>query len=306
MDNNSVHKPVLLKEVVEYLDPKPGDQIIDATLDGGGHTLAIAERVAPSGKVLGIELDPVLFKETESRIKNHELRENITLVNDSYTNIENIVREHNFRPKGILFDLGLSSWHYERSGRGFSFRKDEPLDMRYNAYREVKSKNEKVKTAAEVVNTYNKEELEKIIKEYGEEQFAENIAGNIVLARKKKPILTTRELVEVIREVVPAWYKKRKIHFATKTFQAFRIEVNSELKNVEKGVSLGIEALESGGRLAVISFQGLEDKIVRELFKKKAKEGVVKFVVRGTVKPSWEEVKNNPRARSAKMKIVEK
>ena len=173
MDNNSVHKPVLLKEVVEYLDPKPGDQIIDATLDGGGHTLAIAERVAPSGKVLGIELDPVLFKETESRIKNHELRENITLVNDSYTNIENIVREHNFRPKGILFDLGLSSWHYERSGRGFSFRKDEPLDMRYNAYREVKSKNEKVKTAAEIVNTYSKEELEKIIKEYGEEQFAE-------------------------------------------------------------------------------------------------------------------------------------
>ncbi|HXK40972.1 MAG TPA: 16S rRNA (cytosine(1402)-N(4))-methyltransferase RsmH [Candidatus Paceibacterota bacterium] len=306
MDNNSVHKPVLLKEVVEYLDPKPGDQIIDATLDGGGHTLAIAERVAPSGKVLGIELDPVLFKETESRIKNHELRENITLVNDSYTNIENIVREHNFRPKGILFDLGLSSWHYERSGRGFSFRKDEPLDMRYNAYREVKSKNEKVKTAAEIVNTYSKEELEKIIKEYGEEQFAESIAKNIVHARRREPILTTSGLVEVIGESVPFWYKKRKIHFATKTFQALRIEVNAELKNVEKGVSSAIDVLEQRGRLAVISFQGLEDKIVRELFKKRAKEGIVKFVVKGTVKPSWEEQKTNPRSRSAKLKIVEK
>src|SRR3990167_6003681 len=310
---DAIHKPVLLKEVVEYLDPKPGDQIIDATLDGGGHTLAIAERVAPSGKVLGIELDPVLFKETSFKFQASGFK-NVILVNDSYTNIENIVREHNFRPKGILFDLGLSSWHYERSGRGFSFRKDEPLDMRYNAYREVKSKNEKVKTAAEIVNTYSKEELEKIIKEYGEEQFAESIAKNIVHARRREPILTTSGLVEVIGESVPFWYKKRKIHFATKTFQALRIEVNAELKNVEKGVSSAIDVLEPacpeqgrrGGRLAVISFHGLEDKIVRELFKKKAKEGVVRWVVKGTIKPSWEEQKANPRSRSAKLKIAEK
>ena len=303
---NEIHTPVLIKEVIEYLNPKPGDKVIDATLDGGGHAMALAEKVAPDGKVLGIELDGKLIQEFGLKVKESKFKDNFILVNDNYTNIENIIREYNFRPNCVLFDLGLSSWHLERSGRGFSFRRDEPLDMRFNAYQEVKSKNQEVKTAAEIINTYGKEELEKIIKEYGEEQFAKNIAGNIVLARKKKPILTTGELVEVIRESVPAWYKKRKIHFATKTFQAFRIEVNSELKNVEKGVSLGIEALESGGRLAVISFQGLEDKIVRELFKKKAKEGVVKFVVKGTVKPSWEEVKNNPRARSAKMKIVEK
>src|SRR3989338_11423502 len=177
-----IHRSVLLKEVIEYLDPKPGDQIIDATLDGGGHAMALADKVAPDGKILGIELDPVLFQETQSVIRDTQYANIVIPINDSYTNIENIVREHNFRPKGILFDLGLSSWHYERSGRGFSFRKDEPLDMRYNAYREVKSKNEKVKTAAEIVNTYSKEELEKIIKEYGEEQFAESIAKNIVHA----------------------------------------------------------------------------------------------------------------------------
>ncbi len=320
-----VHTPVLLKEVIEYLAIKPGDKIIDATLDGGGHTLAIAERVAPGGKVLGIELDPVLFQEVKSVIHNSQYANIITVVNDSYTNIENIVREHNFRPNGVLFDLGLSSWHYERSGRGFSFKRDEILDMRYNPAGREKHKtqntnhkqilnSEQTLTAAEIVNTYSKEELEKIIREYGEEKFAENIAKNIVHVRKKKPITTTGELVEVISNSVPFWYKKRKIHFATKTFQALRIEVNAELKNVEKGVSSAISVLEPAcpeqgrreGRLAVISFHGLEDKIVRELFKKRAKEGIVRWVIKGTVKPEWEEIKNNPRARSAKMKVIEK
>ncbi|MBI2674643.1 MAG: 16S rRNA (cytosine(1402)-N(4))-methyltransferase RsmH [Candidatus Yanofskybacteria bacterium] len=326
---NIVHKPVLLKEVIEYLDPKPGDKIIDATLDGGGHSAAILEKVGPDGKVLGIEIDSELVSAAKLKIKNEKLK-NLIVVNDSYTNIENIVREHNFRPNGILFDLGLSSWHYERSGRGFSFKRDEPLDMRYNPARpgnpkpeirnpkqipNLKSESSKqTLTAAEVVNTYSKEELEKIFREYGEEQFSKQIAENIISARRREPILTTSGLVEVIGESVPHWYKKKKIHFATKTFQALRIEVNSELENVEKGVSAAINVLEPacpeqgrrGGRLVVISFHGIEDKIVRELFKKKAKEGVVKWVIKGTIKPKWEEVKNNPRARSAKMKIVEK
>lgn len=317
-----MHTPVLLKEVVEYLDPKPGGQIIDATLDGGGHTLAIAEKIVPSGKVLGIELDPVLFREIGSRIKSHKLRENIIIVNDSYTNIGNIVREYNFRPNGILFDLGLSSWHYERSGRGFSFRKDEPLDMRYGPaerenhksqttnHKQIQNSNSENSkhglTAAEIINTYSKEELEKIFREYGEEQFSKIIAKNIVIARREKPIMTTGELVEVISNSVQAWYKKKKIHFATKTFQALRIAVNHELENVEKGMRVAIDILEPGGRLVVISFQGLEDKIVKNIFREKAKEGTVKFVVKGTVRPKWEEIKNNPRARSAKMKVIEK
>src|SRR3989344_7054255 len=309
-----IHRSVLLKEVVEYLDPKPGDQIVDATLDGGGHAMALAEKVVPDGKILGIELDTVLFQEAQYAIRNTQYANIVIPINDSYTNIENIVREHNFRPNGILFDLGLSSWHYERSGRGSSFKRDEPLDMRYNTYREVKGKNEKVKTAAEIVNTYSKKELEKIIREYGEEQFAESIAKNVVRTRKVEPILKTSELVEVIGDSVPFWYKRRKIHFATKTFQALRIEVNAELKNIEKGVSSAINILEPacpeqgrrGGRVAVISFHGLEDKMVREIFKKKAKEGVVKFVIKRTIKPSWEEQKANPRSRSAKLKIAEK
>ena len=221
-----MHKPVLLKEVVEYLDPKPGDQIIDATLDGGGHAMALVEKIAPDGRVLGIEWDLELLKEFESKVKSSKLKDNFILVNDSYTNIESIVREYNFKPNGILFDLGLSSWHYERSGRGFSFKRDEPLDMRYNTYREVKGKNEKVKTAAEIVNTYSKKELEKIIREYGEEQFAESIAKNVVRTRKVEPILKTSELVEVIGDSVPFWYKRRKIHFSTKdgTIKSFHDE----------------------------------------------------------------------------------
>src|SRR3989344_1123797 len=305
-----MHKPVLLKEIIEYLDPKPGDCFIDATLNGGGHSEEILKKIGPDGKVLGIEIDPELIAAAMLKIENEKIK-NLILVNDSYVNIKNIVREYNFRPKGILFDLGLSSWHLENSGRGFSFRRDEPLDMRFNA---GGGKKEESITAAEIVNTYSKEELEKIFRECGEEQFSKQIAGNIVLSRKDKPMVTTRDLVEVIRDSVPAWYKEKKIPFATKTLQALRMTVNDELKNIEKGVSSAIEVLEPacpeqgrrGGRLAVISFHGLEDKTVRELFKKKAKEGEIRFVVKGTIRPSWDEIKNNPRARSSKLKIVEK
>src|SRR3989344_2300673 len=153
-----VHNPVLLKEVIEYLDPKPGDNIIDATLDGGGHSAAILEKIEPNGKILGIEIDPELVSAAKLKIKNEKLK-NLIIVNDSCVNIEKIVREHNFRPNGILFDLGLSSWHYERSGRGFSFKKEgEPLDMRFSPtglkspkFQEPSSK--QTLTAAEIVNT---------------------------------------------------------------------------------------------------------------------------------------------------------
>ena len=198
-----------------------------------------------------------------------------------------------------MFDLGLSSWHLEQSKRGFSFKKDEILDMRFNPETQPK-------TAAEIINQYGVEDLEKIFKEYGEEQFAESIAKAIVRARKSKPIIRTQELVGVIEPAVPEWYKHRKIHCATKTFQALRIEVNDELENVRRGVSAAIDVLKSKGRLAVVSFQGLEDKMVKEIFKEKTKEGIIKFVVKGTIKPTWNEQKENPRSRSAKMKIVEK
>ncbi|KKT81619.1 MAG: 16S rRNA (cytosine(1402)-N(4))-methyltransferase [Candidatus Yanofskybacteria bacterium RIFCSPHIGHO2_02_FULL_44_12b] len=291
----------MLNEVVELLNIKAGASIIDATLNGGGHTEEILEKY-PDVKVLGIEWDPDIVENLKLKIKNGKsdnFRERLIIINDSYVDLRAVVEKYNFQPDGIIFDLGLSSWHYEKSGRGFSFMRDEPLDMRFNP-------NETVKTAADILNTAPEVELEEIIRLYGEEDFAEDIAKRIVTARKSKPIVGTQDLVAVIMDSVPGWYKKRKIHPATKTFQALRVAVNGELDNVEKGVIAAIEVLKLGGRLVVISFQGLEDKIVREIFKNKSKTGEVKWVKKGTIKPKWEEVKRNPRARSAKMKVIEK
>lgn len=293
-----MHTPVLLNEVLEYLKPVPGGKYIDATMNGGGHSLAIAERVQPDGIVLGIEWDTELLKETELRINNSELRKSLILVNDSYVNLEQIAKNHNFQPDGILFDLGLSSWHYEASGRGFSFKKDEPLDMRFNVATGV--------PASEIVNLYDVPELEQIFRDYGEEQFARSISESIGLNRKKRPIMTTEDLVAVINVAVPDWYKHKKIHFATKTFQALRVVVNDELGNVAKGVRAAINILKPGGRLVVISFQGHEDKLVREIFKEQVKAGQIIQPVKGTTRPTWPEQQANPRSRSAKMKVAEK
>ncbi len=289
-----MHKSVMLKEVIEYLNIKPGVKIIDATLNGGGHTAGILEKY-PDVKILGIEFDPDIFQEFLKR----EIAKSIVAVNDSYVNLKYIIETNDFQPDGIVFDLGVSSWHYEGSKKGFSFMKNESLDMRFNPHSQTT-------TAANIINLSSKQELEDILTRYGEEKFAPDIAEQIVRARKEKPILTTTELVGIINISVPTWYRKRKIHPATKTFQALRIAVNNELDSVEKGVLAAVESLKSGGRLVVISFHGLEDKIVREIFKQKAKEGTVKWVIKGTIKPEWEEIKSNPRARSAKMKVIEK
>ncbi|MBI2068587.1 MAG: 16S rRNA (cytosine(1402)-N(4))-methyltransferase RsmH [Candidatus Yanofskybacteria bacterium] len=310
----AIHKPVLVKEIIEYLAIKPGAKIIDATINGGGHTSALLQKY-PDIKILGIEWDPKIFEEAVKKLKSLKVEDRVILVNDSYVNLKNIVEKHDFHPDGILFDLGLSAWHYEKSGRGFSFKRNEILDMRFNPSTHstkpqggelVESTSSGQVPAAEIVNTYNREDLEAIFKEYGEEQFYSRIADAIIRARKLKPIIKTWELVKVIGEAVPEWYKHKKIHFATKTFQALRIAVNHELENVEKGMREAIEVLGPGGRLVVISFQGLEDKIVKNMFREKVKEDKVKFVVKGTIRPSWEETKTNVRARSAKMKVVEK
>lgn len=292
------HKSVMLDEVIEYLNIQPEARIIDATLNGGGHTEGILERY-PSVKVMGIEWDPDIFQEFQSKVDSKGYSERLIIINDSYVNLKQLVEEKEFRPDGIVFDLGLSSWHYDKSGRGFTFQKDEPLDMRFHPEKDAK-------TASDILNISVPEEIEEIIRLYGEEEFSESITENIIKNRRIKPITKTSELVEIINMSVPGWYKKKKIHPATKTFQALRIAVNGELDNVENGVMAAIDVLNKGGRLVVISFHGLEDKIVKEIFKLKAKEGVIKWVVKGTVKPKWDEIKSNPRARSAKMKICEK
>ena len=246
-----MHRSVMLNEVIEYLNIKPGAKIIDATLNGGGHTQGILEKY-PDIKILGIEWDPDIFQEFQKT----ETARHIIAVNESYTELKKITEEQDFQPDGIVFDLGVSSMHYERSGRGFTFMKDEPLDMRFNP-RSLSS------TAADVINSSSQEELEKILSEYGEERLSREISKGIIQARKEKPIIGTSELVTVIENSVPGWYRHKKIHPATKTFQALRIAVNNELDNVEKGVLTAIDVLKSGGRLIVISFHGLEDKIVR-------------------------------------------
>ncbi|MEK7582755.1 MAG: 16S rRNA (cytosine(1402)-N(4))-methyltransferase RsmH [Patescibacteria group bacterium] len=298
------HTPVLLHEVIEYLklepiksvDSAPGKKIIDATLDGGGHTREIISRF-PNVKVLGIEFDPVEVE--EFRMDNSALLEKMILVNDSYINMEQIAKENDFYPDGVIFDLGVSSWHYGSSGRGFSFQNEEPLDMRFNPKKEQT-------TAADIVNAWDEGQLVRILAEYGEEQFAESIANAMIRARQEKLILTTADLVSVVKSAVPGWYIHRKIHCATKTFQALRVAVNDEIETIRKGIEAAIKILNPGGRLVVISFHGLEDKTVRTVFKEQVVVGTIKWVTKDTIKPTWAEVEKNKRARSAKMKIIEK
>ena len=296
--SEQIHTPVLLDEVLEYLDVQPGKVIIDCTLAEGGHAFSIAEKIAPNGKLIGLEWDPVLFQEIVKKISVSSFAGQIIAINDSYLNLKKICKSQNIEPEGILFDLGLSSWHYEQSGRGFSFLRDEILDMRFNPTQG--------QTAAELINSFSEVELSRILAEYGEEKFSESIAKAISQARKKKRIITTFDLVKVIESAVPNWYKHRKINFATKTFQALRIAVNNELENVRQGVQASLDVVKPGGRVVVISFQGLEDKIVKDIFKQKVKEKIVSFVSKGTIQPSWSEQLANRRARSAKMKVVQK
>jgi 16S rRNA (cytosine1402-N4)-methyltransferase len=290
------HIPVLLNEVIECLKPEPGNKIIDATFSGGGHSAAILEKIRPNGKILGIELDTELYEKAKTRF--YGSRE-IILVSDNYRNLKKIAEENDFlETDGILLDLGLSSWHFEGSKKGFSFMKDEPLDMRYSKKEEL--------TAMGIVNQWPPEEIEKILKEYGEEKFAKPIAKAIIEARKKKSIFTAFGLIEAIKEAVPIWYRRgRRLHFATKTFQALRIAVNDELGNLESVLKQLPEVLKKGGRAAVISFHSLEDRIVKTAFREFKKTGVAEIITKKPIRPSMEEVIKNPRSRSAKLRVLQ-
>jgi 16S rRNA (cytosine1402-N4)-methyltransferase len=296
MEEKRFHKPVLLKEVIEWLDVGRNKNYVDCTIGEGGHAIEILKRNGPKGKVLGIEIDPELYKKLKK-----EAPERLILVNDSYTNLKEIVERENFKKVyGILFDLGISSWHIEKSGRGFSFLRDEPLIMRYNGNLTKEPK----LTAEMIVNEWPEREIERILKEYGEERFAKRIVREIVKARKVKPIKTTFQLVEVIKKAVPSFYRHRKVHFATKTFQALRIAVNNELENLKVALPQAIEVLEKGGRLVVISFHSLEDRIVKNFLKEKERERKIKILTKKPIRPSKEEVKQNPRSRSAKLRAA--
>ena len=338
-----MHIPVLLNEVLKYLDPKPNENFIDCTFGGGGHAAAILEKIKPNGKLLGIDLNINLLKAAEikyqislsaadsSKAKNNN---RLILVNNSFVNLKKIVEENNFKSvNGILLDLGFSSWQTEESGRGFTFKKDEPLIMKYDFQKETlpiqnskfktpaynacnagrQNHNSKLKTflntgytAEYVINVLTEKELVKIFQEYGEERFSRRIAKKICEQRKIKAIKTTFQLVEIIRQAIPARFRHQRIHFATRVFQALRIAVNNELNNIEKVLPQAIEILEPSGKIAVISFHSLEDRIVKQFFKEQSKIGKLKIITKKPIVPVSEEVEKNPRSRSAKMRVAEK
>lgn len=303
------HVPVMVEEVLKYLDPKPNQNFVDCTLGDGEHAAAVLERTAPNGRLLGIDadsaaIDAVLHNPSSPPLTLRGGIGRLITVNDNFRNLAAIVKEQKFEPvQGILLDLGFSSSTLTR-GRGFSFEKDELLDMRFDTRSGIR--------AAEIVNGWNQKQLAELLEEYGEEKLARELADRIVAERKKKPIVTTKQLAEVVVEVYREKLHSIKevpwiggLHPATRTFQALRIVVNDELGALQEVLPQAIEVLAPGGRLAVIAFHSLEDRIVKQFFKEYA-DVKTRILAKKPIVPSDAEVKNNPRARSAKLRAVEK
>lgn len=313
----TVHKSVLLEESIEGLNLKEGQKIVDCTLGGGGHTSAILEEIGETGKLLAIDADKDAIERYKVKYKGKI--SNVVLVNDNFVNLAKILKKNKFAPvDGILADFGFSSDQIEDANRGLSFMTEGPLDMRYDKKQTL--------TAEEIVNSWSREELTRIFKEYGEEWVAEKIAKQITEERKKKRITTTLELGHIVSTVK---HRQGKIHPATQVFQALRIAVNSELKVIEDFLPQAVEALKPGGRLAVITFHSLEDRIVKWFFKKidikahacrvkgsgEVKEKgspdplmhvQVRLINKKIIAPKWDEIKSNRRSRSAKLRVVER
>ncbi|KKP57368.1 MAG: Ribosomal RNA small subunit methyltransferase H [Candidatus Moranbacteria bacterium GW2011_GWF1_34_10] len=313
----TIHKSVLLKEVLEGLNLKDGMLAIDATLGGGGHSLEILKRILPNGKLIAIDRDSEALERFKNKIKKENLNikeENLILVKDNFGNLESILESLKIeKVDAIMADFGLSSDQLEDKERGFSFNSETQLDMRMNKSQEL--------TARDIVNKYSREDLNRIIRDLGEEKLASRVAQKIIEAREVKEINNTDELVKIISQAIPEKYKHRKIHWATKTFQAIRMEVNQELESIEKFTSAAIGKLNKGGRLAVISFHSGEDRIVKNIFKEAqvncicpiefpicqcTKRATIKIITKKPITALAEELKENPRARSAKLRIIEK
>jgi 16S rRNA (cytosine1402-N4)-methyltransferase len=304
MLSSSTHIPVMLNETIQALSVQPGGRYIDATIGGGGHALAILENSSPGGQLLGIDADPEAVELTRTRLKAYS--SSVLIVNDNFANLEAICIKHDFKPvNGILFDLGLSSLQLE-GGRGFSFQHEAPLDMRFNPEQKV--------TAADIVNDYPEAELAEIIRDYGEEGNSRRIARRIV---QQRPINTTLELAQVVERAVGS--RRGKIHPATRTFQALRIAVNNELDNLESALKQAVALLGFEGRLVVISYHSLEDRIVKRFFRQEASDCIcppeamscschhtarLRLINKKVITPSLDEVMDNPRSRSARLRAA--
>ncbi len=306
------HKPIMVNQVIEALKPKNEGIYIDCTLGGGGHSKAILEASSPQGKLIAIDRDEDALIAGGNNLK--EFGSRITLVKDKFSNLKAIGLEYAPRgADGIIMDIGVSSYQLDEKNRGFSYMQDSALDMRMDQSQRM--------TAQLIVNTYTKEELADIFYRYGEEKWAKRIAEFIIEGRRQLPIVSTGQLVEIIKRAVPKGARERDQHPAKRVFQALRIEVNGELKELETALDSAKDILKPGGRLAVITFHSLEDRIVKEKFKYFAadcicppnlpicacnKEAEAKIITRRPIIPPEAEIKENPRARSAKMRILEK
>jgi len=302
-----VHVPVLLDEVVAGLQPQLGGYFVDCTVGLGGHAAAILEKISPSGRLLGIDADPEAIKLSQDKLGDYG--EAVTLVNDNFINLEAICKRYHFHPvDGILFDLGVSSLQLDTAERGFSFHLDAPLNMRFDPGQGL--------TASDIVNSFSEQELAKLIQKYGEERHSRRIARYIV---QNRPIVTTVELARLVEQASGG--KRTRIHPATRTFMALRIAANSELQNLELALKQTVNLLRPGGRLTVISYHSLEDRIVKQFMRYAASsclcppgtvicrcghEPTLKLISRKVIKPTSLETESNPRSRSAKLRIAER
>lgn len=306
------HKSVLLYETVDSLNIKPDGIYVDGTLGGGGHALEAVRRLGPAGRLIGIDQDAAAIEAAGKRLE--PFKEKVTIVRSNYEKIKEVLEELKIhRVDGIYLDLGVSSYQLDTAERGFTYREDAPLDMRMDQ--------RKTETAKDIVNTYGEMELYRVIRDYGEDRFAKNIAKHIVRARQEKEIETTGELIDIIKAAIPAKVRATGGHPAKRTFQALRIELNRELEVLEDSIDTMIDLLAPGGRLCVITFHSLEDRIVKNRFRtaenpcicppdfpvcmcgKKSKGHVV---TRKPILPKEEELAENSRSKSAKLRVFEK
>lgn len=304
------HISVLLQETLEGLDIKEDGIYVDCTLGGAGHSSEILKRLSNKGRLIGIDQDTDALNASKKRLEKYN---NVTFVHDNFCNIKNILNDLGIeKVDGILMDLGVSSYQLDTAERGFSYMKDAPLDMRMNRDSNF--------SAYDIINSYSEKDLIRIIKDYGEERFAKRIVSNIIKSREKDPIKTTHELVEIIRKSIPAKYSKDG-HPAKKTFQAIRIEVNNELKILQNTIEDSMSFLKVDGRLAIITFHSLEDRIVKSTYKKMenpctcpsdfpicicGKKPILKIVNNKPIIATEEELENNSRSRSAKLRVARK
>lgn len=304
------HVSVLLNESIEALDIKPNGVYVDCTLGGGGHSYEILKRLSPTGTLIGIDQDNSALMAAREKLKEFD---NVFYIHDNFYNIDNILKNINMeKVDGVLMDLGVSSYQIDTPERGFSYMKEAELDMRMNPNSRI--------SAYDVVNGYSEEELYRIIHEYGEENFAGRIAGSIVKNRAIKPIKTTTELVDIIKSSIPMKFQ-REGHPAKRTFQAIRIEVNKELEILDKAVEDSVHHLKKGGRIAIITFHSLEDRIIKNKFRKMenpcicppdfpicacGKKPIIKLIRKKPIEPTSEEKQVNSRSKSAKLRYAEK